>query len=45
MNESISIGSLGRNNGRDIVEHVRVYNCSFTKTTNGARIKTFSVYN
>ncbi|XP_027907637.1 probable polygalacturonase At3g15720 [Vigna unguiculata] len=38
----ISIGSLGRNNGRDIVEHVRVYNCSFTKTTNGARIKTFS---
>ncbi|XP_027907640.1 probable polygalacturonase At3g15720 [Vigna unguiculata] len=38
----ISIGSLGRINGHDNVEHVRVYNCSFTKTTNGARIKTFS---
>ncbi|KAG2381046.1 polygalacturonase protein [Vigna angularis] len=36
----ISIGSLGRNN--DNVEQVRVYNSSFTKTTNGARIKTFS---
>ncbi|XP_027907635.1 probable polygalacturonase At3g15720 [Vigna unguiculata] len=37
----ISIGSLGRNNGHDNVEQVYVYNCTFTKTTNGARIKTF----
>jgi len=26
------------------VEQVYVYNCSFTKTTNGARIKTFKVF-
>ncbi|KAL9303334.1 hypothetical protein ACSQ67_020597 [Phaseolus vulgaris] len=37
----ISIGSLGRNDGHDKVEHVYVYDCSFNKTTNGARIKTF----
>ncbi|KAK7382781.1 hypothetical protein VNO80_01847 [Phaseolus coccineus] len=37
----ISIGSLGRNQGHDKVEQVYVYNCSFTQTTNGARIKTF----
>ncbi|XP_020207978.1 probable polygalacturonase At3g15720 [Cajanus cajan] len=36
----ISIGSLGRNGGHEIVEEVYVYNCSFTGTTNGARIKT-----
>ncbi|CAJ1948718.1 unnamed protein product [Sphenostylis stenocarpa] len=37
----ISIGSLGKNNGHDNVEQVHVYNCSFTNTKNGARIKTF----
>ncbi|KOM58501.1 hypothetical protein LR48_Vigan11g153500 [Vigna angularis] len=36
----ISIGSLGKNNGHDKVEQVYVYNCSFTNTKNGARIKT-----
>jgi len=44
MNELISIGSLGRNDGHDKVEQVYVYNCSFTKTTNGARIKTLQVF-
>ncbi|KAL2319870.1 hypothetical protein Fmac_028839 [Flemingia macrophylla] len=38
----ISIGSLGRNNARNIVEEVHVRNCSFTNTTNGARIKTWA---
>ncbi|KAK7386214.1 hypothetical protein VNO78_26274 [Psophocarpus tetragonolobus] len=37
----ISIGSLGRNYSREIVEDVYVRNCSFTRTTNGARIKTW----
>ncbi|XP_068471421.1 probable polygalacturonase At3g15720 [Phaseolus vulgaris] len=37
----ISIGSLGRDQVHDMVEQVYVHNCSFTKTTNGARIKTF----
>jgi len=44
MNGLISIGSLGRNDGHDKVEHVYVYDCSFNKTTNGARIKTFQVF-
>ncbi|XP_027337006.1 probable polygalacturonase At3g15720 [Abrus precatorius] len=37
----ISIGSLGRNQGHETVEEVHVRNCSFTRTTNGARIKTW----
>ncbi|XP_027337011.1 probable polygalacturonase At3g15720 [Abrus precatorius] len=37
----ISIGSLGRNQGHETVEEVHVRNCSFTGTTNGARIKTW----
>nr|KYP33813.1 putative polygalacturonase At3g15720 family [Cajanus cajan] len=36
----ISVGSLGRNGAHETVEEVYVYNCSFTGTTNGARIKT-----
>ncbi|KHN30855.1 Putative polygalacturonase [Glycine soja] len=36
----ISIGSLGKHNAHETVEEIYVYNCSFTKTTNGARIKT-----
>ncbi|RDX69332.1 putative polygalacturonase, partial [Mucuna pruriens] len=38
----ISIGSLGRGNAHNTVEEVYVHNCSFTKTSNGARIKTWS---
>ncbi|CAI8595607.1 unnamed protein product [Vicia faba] len=37
----ISIGSLGKGNSHETVEEVQVQNCSFTNTTNGARIKTF----
>ncbi|XP_047326209.1 probable polygalacturonase At3g15720 [Impatiens glandulifera] len=37
----ISVGSLGRFEGRiENVENVHVKNCTFTKTTNAARIKT-----
>ncbi|KAL9303485.1 hypothetical protein ACSQ67_020748 [Phaseolus vulgaris] len=36
----ISIGSLGNGNS-NTVEQVHVRNCNFTKTQNGARIKTF----
>ncbi|XP_068478049.1 probable polygalacturonase At3g15720 [Phaseolus vulgaris] len=36
----ISIGSLGRGND-NTAEQIYVRNCSFTNTTNGARIKTF----
>ncbi|CAJ1948716.1 unnamed protein product [Sphenostylis stenocarpa] len=36
----ISIGSLGRDQTYETVEEVHVKNCSFTNTTNGARIKT-----
>ncbi|KAK7382785.1 hypothetical protein VNO80_01854 [Phaseolus coccineus] len=36
----ISIGSLGRDESYETVEEVYVKNCSFTNTTNGARIKT-----
>ncbi|KAL2337047.1 hypothetical protein Fmac_011493 [Flemingia macrophylla] len=39
----ISIGSLGRENARNIVEEVHVQNCSFTNTENGARIKTWTI--
>ncbi|QCE04588.1 polygalacturonase [Vigna unguiculata] len=38
--ELISIGSLGRGNAMT-AEQIYVQNCSFTRTTNGARIKTF----
>ncbi|WJX46025.1 hypothetical protein P8452_32861 [Trifolium repens] len=37
----ISIGSLGKDHAHEIVEEVYVKNCTFTDTTNGARIKTF----
>ncbi|CAJ2654844.1 unnamed protein product [Trifolium pratense] len=37
----ISIGSLGKGKSHEEVEEVHVKNCSFTDTTNGARIKTF----
>ncbi|CAL0304896.1 unnamed protein product [Lupinus luteus] len=37
----ISIGSLGRNGAYDTVEEVQVTNCTFIKTTNGVRIKTW----
>ncbi|XP_020215376.1 probable polygalacturonase At3g15720 [Cajanus cajan] len=37
----ISVGSLGKKQSYEVVEHVRVYNCSFTGTTNGMRIKTW----
>ncbi|CAM8955541.1 unnamed protein product [Rhodiola kirilowii] len=37
----ISVGSLGKNGGRETVEDVYVKDCSFTGTTNGARIKTW----
>ncbi|XP_017441953.1 probable polygalacturonase At3g15720 [Vigna angularis] len=36
----ISIGSLGRDGSFETVSEVYVKNCSFTNTTNGARIKT-----
>lgn len=37
----ISIGSLGKGSSFEEVEEVHVQNCSFTGSTNGARIKTF----
>ncbi|OIW14682.1 hypothetical protein TanjilG_33024 [Lupinus angustifolius] len=37
----ISIGSLGKNGAYDEVEEIHVQNCTFTGTTNGARIKTW----
>ncbi|GAU31896.1 hypothetical protein TSUD_270810 [Trifolium subterraneum] len=37
----ISIGSLGKGRSHERVEEVHVKDCSFTDTTNGARIKTF----
>jgi len=45
MNKLISIGSLGRDGSYETVEEVYVKNCSFTNTTNGARIKTAPVSN
>ncbi|KAI3875312.1 hypothetical protein MKX03_000739 [Papaver bracteatum] len=37
----ISIGSLGANRANEQVERVRVQDCNFTDTLNGARIKTW----
>ncbi|XP_058775363.1 probable polygalacturonase At3g15720 [Vicia villosa] len=37
----ISVGSLGKNGEQAKVEEVYVTNCTFTKTSNGARIKTW----
>ncbi|CAN8277089.1 unnamed protein product [Cochlearia groenlandica] len=37
----ISVGSLGRDGEESIVENVQVTNCTFNKTDNGARIKTW----
>ncbi|XP_073227017.1 probable polygalacturonase At3g15720 [Cicer arietinum] len=36
----ISVGSLGRNGVRETVSNVHVLNCTFIRTSNGARIKT-----
>ncbi|XP_024634601.1 probable polygalacturonase At3g15720 [Medicago truncatula] len=38
----ISVGSLGKNGAFSTVEQVYVRNCTFTRTSNGARIKTFT---
>ncbi|KAG9142808.1 hypothetical protein Leryth_005561 [Lithospermum erythrorhizon] len=37
----LSIGSLGKRLNEGDVKHVRVWNCTLTGTTNGARIKTY----
>ncbi|XP_057452693.1 probable polygalacturonase At3g15720 [Lotus japonicus] len=37
----ISVGSLGRNGAHETVEDIYVRNCTFFRTTNGARIKTW----
>ncbi|CAN8276931.1 unnamed protein product [Cochlearia groenlandica] len=37
----ISIGSLGRDGEESVVENIQVTNCTFNKTDNGARIKTW----
>ncbi|XP_047320311.1 probable polygalacturonase At3g15720 [Impatiens glandulifera] len=37
----ISVGSLGQSGSVDTVEDVHIVNCNFTRTTNGARIKTW----
>nr|KYP36951.1 putative polygalacturonase At3g15720 family [Cajanus cajan] len=37
----ISIGSLGKNGAHQTVEEIYVRNCTFNRTTNGARIKTW----
>ncbi|XP_019089017.1 PREDICTED: probable polygalacturonase At3g15720 [Camelina sativa] len=37
----ISIGSLGKGGANDIVQNVNVRHCTFTRTENGARIKTW----
>ncbi|CAI8595161.1 unnamed protein product [Vicia faba] len=37
----ISVGSLGRNGAEESVEKIYVRNCTFNRTTNGARIKTW----
>ncbi|KAK1271027.1 putative polygalacturonase [Acorus gramineus] len=37
----ISIGSLGKDGDRATVEQIHVQHCSFSGTTNGARIKTW----
>ena len=38
-----SIGSLGKDGAYNTVEEVNVSNCTFTRTQNGARIKTWQV--
>ncbi|XP_042051358.1 probable polygalacturonase At3g15720 [Salvia splendens] len=37
----ISIGSLGKNGKREEVEAINIRNCTFNRTTNGVRIKTW----
>ncbi|RYR55320.1 hypothetical protein HN51_017273 [Arachis hypogaea] len=37
----ISIGSLGKNGAYETAQEIRVQNCNFSRTTNGARIKTW----
>jgi len=38
-----SVGSLGENGAYEIVEQVYVKNCTFIRTENGMRIKTWPV--
>ncbi|KAL2329378.1 hypothetical protein Fmac_022805 [Flemingia macrophylla] len=38
---TLHVGSLGKDGSYQTVEHIHVYNCTFTGTTNGARIKTW----
>lgn len=40
---NISIGSLGNGDEMIHVQRIHVSHCSFVKTTNGARIKTWEV--
>jgi len=37
------VGSVGRDGEESIVENVQVTNCTFIRTDNGARIKTWPV--
>lgn len=39
-----SIGSLGANGSEAMAENIWVFNCSFTNTMNGARVKTWQVF-
>jgi len=41
--DACSIGSLGKNGAHHTVEEIYVRNCTFNRTTNGARIKTWIV--
>lgn len=38
-----SIGNLGKDGKREEVEAINIRNCTFNRTTNGVRIKTWQV--
>ncbi|PNX57119.1 polygalactorunase PG11, partial [Trifolium pratense] len=38
----ISVGSLGRDDGEENVENIKVRNCTLSDTTNGLRIKSWA---